>query len=86
MTQRPPHRVEWRLNKNLDHTSLEFTDLFIDDVYQSIWLERDRDLDTWQFVAFNTGRSYRSPIEATMEAAKEHSITWMVINKLEGKT
>jgi hypothetical protein len=65
---------------------LEFTDLFIDDVYQSIWLERDRDLDTWQFVAFNTGRSYRSPIEATMEAAKEHVTTWRVINKLEGKT
>jgi hypothetical protein len=79
-------KVEWRLNKSLDHTSLEFTDLFIDDAYQSIWLERDREHDTWQFVAFRHGRSYRSPIEATMEAAKEHVTTWMVINKLEGKT
>jgi hypothetical protein len=79
-------KVEWRLNTSLDHTSLEFTDLFIDDVYQSMWLERDRECDVWQFVAFNTRRSYRSPIEATMEAAKEHVTTWMVINKLEGKS
>jgi hypothetical protein len=79
-------KVEWRINKSLDHTSLEFTDLFIDDVYQSVWLERDRDLDTWQFVAFRHHRSYRSPIEATMEAAKEHVNTYMVINKLEGKS
>jgi hypothetical protein len=78
-------KVEWRLNKSLDHTSLEYTDLFIDDVYQSIWLERDRECDVWQFVAFDKGRSYRSPTEATMEAAKEHCNTYMVINKLEGK-
>jgi hypothetical protein len=79
-------KVEWRLNKSLDHKSLEYTDLFIDDVYQSIWLERDRNCGTWQFVGYKPSGSYRSPTEATMEAAKEHGTTWMVINKLEGKT
>jgi hypothetical protein len=79
-------KVEWRLNTSIDSPSLEYTDLFIDDVYQSVWLERDRDCGTWQFVGYNPEGSYRSPIEATMEAAKEHATTWMVINKLEGKS
>jgi hypothetical protein len=79
-------KVEWRLNTSIDSPSLEYTDLFIDGVYQSVWLERNRDCGTWQFVGYNPGGSYRSPTEATMEAAKEHATTWMVINKLEGKS
>jgi hypothetical protein len=78
-------KVEWRLNKSLGHKSLEYTDLFIDDVYQSIWLERDRECEVWQFVAYDKKASYRSPIEPTMEAAKEHFNTYTVIKKLEGK-
>ena len=78
-------KVEWRLNTSIDSLSLEYTDLFIDDQDQSVWLERDREHDTWQFVGYDTRASYRSPIEATMEAAKKHAITWMVINKLDGK-
>jgi hypothetical protein len=79
-------KVEWRLNNSLSTKIIEYTDLFIDGVYQSVWLERDRDCGTWQFVGYNPEGSYRSPTEATMEAAKEHGITWMVINKLEGKS
>ena len=38
----------------------------------------------YEFVAFRG--SYRSPKEATMEAAKEQFNTYLVINKLEGES
>lgn len=78
-------RTEWLPNKSVATDNVEFTDLFIDGVYQSMWLEHDRGHDTWQFVSFHHGKSYRSPTETTMEAAKKHVTTYMVINKLEGK-
>lgn len=81
----PAPHTEWRHNTSLDHTQFEFFDLFVDAVYQSIWLERDRLHGTWQLVAFDTGKSYRSPTETTMEAVKQHFTTYMAINKLEGK-
>ena len=79
-----PH-TEWLPNTSMSTNNVEFIDLFIDGAYQSMWLEHDREHDTWQFVAFRSSKSYHSPTEATMEAAKEHVNTYMVINKLEGK-
>lgn len=76
---------EWRLNSNLSFSDIEFTDLFVDDVYQSMWLERDVVNGTWQFVAFDLGKSYRSPIETTRKAAIKRATAYMAVQRLEGR-
>jgi hypothetical protein len=76
--------TEWRLNTSLSYTeSVEFFDLFVDDVYQHMWLQHYVGSDVWQFVSHSFPR-YRSPFFKSMEEAKEHLTTFNVINKLEG--
>jgi hypothetical protein len=77
--------AKWVLNTGLSHSeSVEFFDLFVDDVYQHIWLRHDVGSDVWQFVSYSSPY-YRSPFFKSMEEAKEHLTTFNVTNKLEGR-
>lgn len=76
--------AEWILNTGLSYTeSVEFFDLFVDGVYQHMWLRHDVGSDVWQFVSYRDPH-YRSPFFKSMEEAQEHLTTFNVINKLEG--
>lgn len=80
-------KTEWRPNTNFKFKDVEFFDLFIDDHYQSIWVERILRTGKWLFVAWRGGETrYQSPEFDTMEEAQAHLTTYNVVRRLEGQT
>jgi len=80
-------KIEWRPNTSVGGAIVEFVDLFIDDMYQSIWVERARNTGKWALVVWGSPNPrYQSPEFDTMEEAQAHLTTYNVIRRLEGQT